>query len=654
MPLLDELLIRIGMDTTGVDEGADEVTSKLDKMKGPAALAGAAAGGALALGLSAAMDISEARSSLRDQLGLTEEEAARAGNIAGDVYAAGFGGSLEDVTDSVGSVVSSMGKLGDFTNAELESMSKSALALAKRFEFDVGESSKAAGNLIKNGLAKNGTEAFDLLTSAATKLPKAMREELPALTNEYGDFFDQLGFTGPDMFGLLAEAAKNPIFEIDKVGDAIKELSLRLADTDASREPLKELGLDIGNIQKLVNTGQGTKAFDQIITALKGVDDQTERTRLQAALFGGPGEDMGNTLLKLNAGGAAAASGMDKAAGSSKGLTDAMEDDPAQQMDAAMRTLSQGLGEALLPVLLTVSGFMAEHKGLMQVLVPVVLGLALAFGIFAIAVWAVNAAMLANPITWIILGIVALIAVVVLLIVYWDEIAKAAGLGWDMIQLAVGEGVDWVSGKISGGMDWISDKWSAAWAWISGKTSAAVAVVMGYIGGLSRIPGQVGGWLGELVAWVAGLPGRIGRAASGMWDGIVRSFKSMVNQLISGWNNLSFTIGGGSIMGVSIPSLTLSTPNIPYLADGGITTGPTLAMIGEGPEDEAVLPLSRLEQLITTQQDVRAPSVSKTAGSAGTLRVVYDASGGTSALRTALQEIVQVEGRGDVQTAFGQ
>jgi hypothetical protein len=33
-------------------------------------------------------------------------------------------------------------------------------------------------------------------------------------------------------------------------------------------------------------------------------------------------------------------------------------------------------------------------------------------------------------------------------------------------------------------------------------------------------------------------------------------------------------------------------PDIPYLADGGIVTGPTLAMIGEkGPE--AVIPLNR-------------------------------------------------------------
>ena len=37
---------------------------------------------------------------------------------------------------------------------------------------------------------------------------------------------------------------------------------------------------------------------------------------------------------------------------------------------------------------------------------------------------------------------------------------------------------------------------------------------------------------------------------------------------------------------------------VPKLASGGITTGPTLAMIGEGTEQEAVLPLSKLKQLL--------------------------------------------------------
>jgi archaellum component FlaC len=51
--------------------------------------------------------------------------------------------------------------------------------------------------------------------------------------------------------------------------------------------------------------------------------------------------------------------------------------------------------------------------------------------------------------------------------------------------------------------------------------------------------------------------------------------------------------GFGSVFGAA-----LSGGKIPGLAKGGIVTGPTLAMIGEGPDDEAVVPLSRLESMI--------------------------------------------------------
>jgi len=37
---------------------------------------------------------------------------------------------------------------------------------------------------------------------------------------------------------------------------------------------------------------------------------------------------------------------------------------------------------------------------------------------------------------------------------------------------------------------------------------------------------------------------------------------------------------------------------IPKMAAGGVATGPTLAMIGEGSESEAVLPLSKLGNIM--------------------------------------------------------
>ena len=61
---------------------------------------------------------------------------------------------------------------------------------------------------------------------------------------------------------------------------------------------------------------------------------------------------------------------------------------------------------------------------------------------------------------------------------------------------------------------------------------------------------------------------------------------------------------------------------IPQLAEGGITNGATLAMIGEGKEQEAVLPLSKLASLmggfgINGMQSARGGNMSAMAGGSG-------------------------------------
>ncbi|GGV86694.1 hypothetical protein GCM10010294_67620 [Streptomyces griseoloalbus] len=632
----------VGTSANEAAQGAEQAAADVEgSFRGIAAgAAGVAVGGLFMAGLQSAMDMRAANTKLTNQLGLTAEESARAGEVAGEVFKAGFSDSIGGVNEALAGVTANIGGMGKATDQELTQMTKSALALADTFNFDVNEATQAMGTLLKTGLAKNGTEALDLLTATAQKLPPALQEELPTLTREYGEFFDQMGFTGPEMMGLLAEAAKSPTFELDKMGDALKEFTLLMADTEAVKGPLKELKLDVGEIQDLMNEGRGTEAFDMVIEALRGVEDQTKRTSLQAALFGGPGEDMGNALLNLKATGADAAAGLDEAAGASKDLASSVEE--AQTFDAAWRQISTTLGESLAPALEKVGDFMTEHPELMKVVVPAVLLLAAAFAVFALSVWAVNAAMWASPMTWVVIGIVALIAIIVIIIAKWDELSAATEAAWRWIQDKVGAGIDWISGKVGDGIDWLDEKWDQGWAWVEEKTESAVNGILGAVAWLDAIPGQVAGWLGEVVSYIAGLPGRIGRATSGMWDSIVWGFKDAVNQLIWMWNSLSFTLGGGSFMGVDIPTVTLHTPDIPYLAEGGITTGPTLAMIGEGGEQEAVLPLSKLESLLSAT----APAVARV--EPADKRLVLELRGGSRAFREFFQESVRTTAGGDV------
>lgn len=147
----------------------------------------------------------------------------------------------------------------------------------------------------------------------------------------------------------------------------------------------------------------------------------------------------------------------------------------------------------------------------------------------AAAQWLFNTAMLANPITWIIIGIVALIAVIVL-------IAKKT--------------------------DWFSQAWRASWKWIKSAASSTWEF-------LKKIPG----WIATAFKKVA--------------DFIALPYKTAFNLIARAWNatigRLSWTvptwvpvIGGNSI----------SVPNLPTFHAGGVVPGvtgrPTMVMAQGG------------------------------------------------------------------------
>jgi hypothetical protein len=91
-------------------------------------------------------------------------------------------------------------------------------------------------------------------------------------------------------------------------------------------------------------------------------------------------------------------------------------------------------------------------------------------------------------------------------------------------------------------------------------------------------------WTNAPKAWNAVKNG-ISRATHGLFDPIRNSFRDAVNWIIGKWNGLNFTIGGGSFLGMAIPQASLGTPNIPYLASGGVIDRAGMAVVGErGPE----------------------------------------------------------------------
>lgn len=76
-------------------------------------------------------------------------------------------------------------------------------------------------------------------------------------------------------------------------------------------------------------------------------------------------------------------------------------------------------------------------------------------------------------------------------------------------------------------------------------------------------------YFNRLVSYIGGLPGRISRAASGLFDGIRNAFRNAINWIIDRWNGLSFSLPSINTPFGKIGGTTLSTPNIGRLASGG-------------------------------------------------------------------------------------
>jgi hypothetical protein len=243
----------------------------------------------------------------------------------------------------------------------------------------------------------------------------------------------------------------------------------------------------------------------------------------------------------------------------------------------------------------------------------------------AAAQWLLNAALSANPIGLVIIAIVALVAAIVIAYKRSETFRKIV----DAALRAVGRAGLWLwNNALKPVLDHMVRGWRlvasvVTWWWKSIVTPAFRAVVSVALWLRDRVVAsfnnwralfqRVAGWVGDLrrsaidrftslLDWVRELPGKLRSRLAAIRDILPAPFKAAFNAIASLWNRsvgkLSWTAPSW-IPGVGGKSI--SVPKIPMLARGGIvraTAGGTLAVIGEGGQDEAVAPLSRLASMI--------------------------------------------------------
>ena len=656
--------------------------------KAAAAAAAAFAGKAIGDAFQANLDAESITDKVSASLGASAKEAETWGKAASGVYRSAWGESMEEAAAGVEAVVGNIQGMRDASGADIESVTGKAMALADAMDVDVVESTTAAGILIKNGLAKDATDAFDLITAGLQKVPQSMRGEAIDTLKEYSTNFKNLGIGGKEAMGLLAGSAGISSVALDKTGDALKEFTINVGTDLAKTTPvLQGMGLDAKAMASAVaGGGDGArKALGKIVDGLLAIEDPSAQAAAAVELFGAPIEDMGvDNIPAFLAALDGAQDGLGDTAGAAEKMAETLTGNPKASVQSMRRgfegwlndlvglpgpmgtvaaaTMAFGGQAAQLATTVALGAVALQNLELAQIkaraatIASTVASTAskVASGAAAAAQWVWNAALSANPIGLVVVAIGALVAGLVWFFTQTEAGQKIITAAWDGIKAGIAGVADWwrdtvvpmwdstwstvksifstatgaVCGILSAGWDVIKTifSWSPVglivgyWDEIKGAFSAGVNGAKQLLAAGWDVIKTIFSWspvgiittnFDKIIGFFKGLGSRITGALSGVGNALGAPFKGAFNSIAGWWNN---TVGSISfqvpdwVPGVGGKGWSL--PKIPMLADGGVVTAATLAMVGEGSEPEAVIPLSKLDAMLN------APRRAEGAGSA--------------------------------------
>ncbi|WP_329032264.1 phage tail tape measure protein [Streptomyces sp. NBC_01725] len=312
-------------------------------VKGGIAAVAVGAGALFAAGFSEAVAQDKSNAKLGAQLGLTEKESARLGKVAGSVFGKGYGESIDQVNDSLRGLAQNGVAAVNAPKKDLAALSKSALNLAEAFDVEVGESAKAAGQMIKTGLAKNGKQAFDLITAGFQSGADKGGDFIDTL-NEYGTQFRKAGLDGATSIGLISQALQAGARDGDVAADAIKEFSIRAVDgSETTSDGFKALGLSADDMaNKFAKGGKSANGvLDLTLDRLRGIKDPVKQSAAAVALFGTQSEDLGAALYSMDP--STAAAGLGKVGGAAARMGKTLHNTATNDIEVFKRQALQGL-----------------------------------------------------------------------------------------------------------------------------------------------------------------------------------------------------------------------------------------------------------------------------------------------------------------------
>lgn len=422
--------------------------------------------------------------------GETGQAAEESANVIKSVYSDGVGESMDSVADAVLMVKKN---LGDLSETDLTNLTQQAITLDELYGIDMNETLRGVNSLMQQyGLTAQ--EAMDYIV-VGTQNGLDKTNELGDNLSEYAGKFSQAGYSASEYFQLLDNGLKNGAYNLDKVNDAINEVTTRLVDGTIG----ESIGSFSTKTQELFTSWQNGGAtqkqvIDSIVADIGNCTNQQEALNLAALAFGTMAED-GN--LKFITSLTSVGSTYDSVKGSAQGMFDATTT-PMQQMESNTRKLQQALvplGEklaelanAILPplvsVITTIGGWFEKLPGPVQNFVIILGALLAAFtaltpviAAISVAMGALNISML--PIIAVIAAVAAAIAGIIAIIQNWGAVTQWFGELWNTICTGIGAMIDSLKA-------WFSNLWThlqSVWEGICNVVQTAVMLLGSIIQG---------------------------------------------------------------------------------------------------------------------------------------------------------------------------
>ncbi|URM86929.1 tape measure protein [Microbacterium phage TurboVicky] len=392
--------------------------------------------------------------------------------------------------------------------------------------------------------ASDATAKFEKTLSFAG-LDTSTIDKLRASTQAYAD---ETVYNLGDIQSITATLAANGVEGYDSLAMALGNLN---AVAGGNAETFGRVGSVLTQ-----TAGQGkltTENWNQLTDAIPGASKKLQDALLNAGAYTGnfrEAMEKGEiTAEEFNA--AIQQVGTDPVAVEAAKSVETFEGS-AGNLAAAIQSKLVAALDMIKPIITDVTNGFAEFIANIESWTPVIAGVgAIILAVMAPAIWAAvtatwawTAALLANPITWIILAIGLLVAGIVWLIMNWDTAVAWISEVW-------GGFISWITGVIDGFVAWWNEMWAgfAAWigevwvgftTWISevwnGFIAWIVGVGEGFLGWWNGIWAAVGQWISDV--W----NGFIGFIQS-VWQGYVSWIMGIVNGVVNWWNSTWSAVG---------------------------------------------------------------------------------------------------------------